>query len=134
MKNKKGFTLIELLAVIVILGVIMTIATTSVLKNIKQSKIKARYIAAKDITEIASAYLATTNIDCVSVKELIDNDFLNNDVTNPNDENAKNISSTNDVSNQYVCKSYSSKEQQDYVLKNKVYHFNGYCYSVNGTC
>ena len=33
-KNKNGFTLIELLAVIVILGVIMVIATTNVIKSI----------------------------------------------------------------------------------------------------
>ena len=32
-KNKKGFTLIELLAVIVVLGVIMSIAGTAVLKQ-----------------------------------------------------------------------------------------------------
>ena len=37
-RNKNGFTLIELLAVIVILGIIMVIATTNVLKNINDSK------------------------------------------------------------------------------------------------
>ncbi len=37
-KNKKGFTLIELLAVIVILGIIITIVVTNVTKYIKQSK------------------------------------------------------------------------------------------------
>ena len=36
-KNKKGFTLIELLAVIVVLGVIMSIAGTAVLAE-KESK------------------------------------------------------------------------------------------------
>ena len=56
MRDKKGFTLVELLAVIVILGIIMVIATTSVIKNIKESKIKAKYMAAKDIVDIAEAY------------------------------------------------------------------------------
>ena len=37
-KNKKGFTLIELLAVIVILGIIITIVVTNVVKYIKQAK------------------------------------------------------------------------------------------------
>ena len=134
MKNNKGFTLIELLAVIVILGVIMTIATTSVLRNIKQSKIKARYIAAKDITEIASAYLATNNKNCVKVSDLIDEHYLNDDVTNPADENAKNKSTTDDMSSQYVCKSPEAKEQSSYDLNGNVYTFNGYCYSIDGEC
>ena len=34
-KNKKGFTLVELLAVIVILGIILTIAGTNVVKSIR---------------------------------------------------------------------------------------------------
>lgn len=40
-KNKKGFTLIELLAVIVILGIVITITTTSVVKTVNTIKIKA---------------------------------------------------------------------------------------------
>lgn len=38
--DKKGFTLIELLAVIVVLGVIMTIAGTAVLKQKKKANIE----------------------------------------------------------------------------------------------
>ena len=37
-KNKKGFTLIELLAVIVILGIIITIVVSNVVKYIKQAR------------------------------------------------------------------------------------------------
>ena len=37
-KNKKGFTLIELLAVIVILGIILTIVVSNVVKYIKQAR------------------------------------------------------------------------------------------------
>lgn len=38
MKNKKGFTLVELLAVIVILGVIMTIAIPNVVSTLEKNK------------------------------------------------------------------------------------------------
>ena len=134
MKNKKGFTLIELLAVIVILGIIMTIATTNVLKSIKQTKIRTRYIAAKDITKIAEAYLETKNKVCVKVSDLILEGYLNTDVTNPANEDAKNISDNLDMSNQFVCKSSSYKEQSSYDLNNNVYAFDGYCYSTNGIC
>lgn len=41
MNNKRGFTLVELLAVIVILGIILIIATMSVNKVIKSSRMKA---------------------------------------------------------------------------------------------
>ena len=129
MKNKKGFTLIELLAVIVILGIIMTIATTNVLKSIKQSKIKARYIAAKDITEIASAYLATNDENCVSVSYLIKKGYLNDDVTNP--KSGENIKSPDELSSQQVCNNTSSQEQSNYEINGVKYYFNGFVYYVD---
>lgn len=91
MKNKKGFTLIELLAVIVILGIILTIAGTSVYNAIKTSKENAKFAAAKEIVEIADAYLAEnpyeddglTKKTIVTVKELCDEGYLEEDATNP---------------------------------------------------
>ena len=52
-RKNKGFTLVELLAVIVILGIVLTIATTSILKSKKDTIQKTKYIAAKEIGEIA---------------------------------------------------------------------------------
>ena len=67
MKNK-GFTLIELLAVIVLLSIIMVIVTTNVIKNVSDSKEKAKYIAAKEIVEISEAYFAiNSNVTSVTV-------------------------------------------------------------------
>ena len=52
-KNKKGFTLIELLAVIVILGIILTIVVSNVVKYIKQARtgsyVDAYQIMIKDL-------------------------------------------------------------------------------------
>ena len=38
--NKKGFSLVELLAVLIVLGIIMTIVTTTILKEVNSSKEK----------------------------------------------------------------------------------------------
>lgn len=132
MKNKKGFTLIELLAVIVILGVILVIATTSVIKNINDSRKKAKYTAAREIVDIASAYMVAekdrVNNNCVLVSDMINDDYLEDDVTNP--LTGENISSLDDVSGQRVCKE-ESQAQDDYELQEDSYYsFDGYKYYV----
>lgn len=55
MKNKKGFTLIELLAVIVVLGIIMLIAVTSVSGVLEKSR-KDAFVAT------ARAYIAAVRM------------------------------------------------------------------------
>ena len=146
MKNK-GFTLVELLAVIVILGIIMVIASSSVSKTLEESKKRARFIAAKEITEIAAAYIETETVGvsiaagekCVNVSELVDNYYLENDVTNPQDEKAKNITASSDFGDQRVCTLASSVVQDKEDPRSDVtdpetgayvngYKFDGYVY------
>lgn len=130
MKDKKGFTLIELLAVIVLLAIILTIASTLVIKNINDSKDKAKYIAAKDIVTIAEAYMLAEpeTKNCVSVKEdLIKNGYLNEDVTNPRTGENGNIDD-----NQKVCKDETAVSQKGYELQDdNKYIFDGYYYDLN---
>ena len=130
MKNKKGFTLIELLAVIVILGVILVIATTNVIKSISTSREKAKYTAAKEIGNIAEAYMATetdgvfkiNNEKCVDINTLIEKEYLEKDVTNPTTgENGGNFEG------QMVCTS-SKKSQDGYEPSDGSYKFDGYEY------
>lgn len=131
-RNKNGFTLIELLAVIVILGIIMVIATTNVLKNINDSKEKSKYTAAKEIVEISEAYFAiNSNVTSVTAYDL--KDYLESDATNP--KTGENDLLTNGK-NQRVCKgSYSAGAQDKYSNNNeKGYYFDGYFYSLDGTC
>ena len=125
-RNNKGFTLIELLAVIVVLSIILTIATTAVLKTIKDSKEKAKYIAAKEIANIAEAYFATHSTDEVKVKDLC-NEYMENNATNP--ATGENIESCEDFGNQTIKKD-AVNEQSDYKLKDGEYSFDGYVYSV----
>ena len=129
MKNKKGFTLIELLAVIVILGIILVIATTNVIKSISTSREKAKYTAAKEIGSIAEAYIATEGVKendeenkCVDIKTLIEKGYLEKDVTNPlTGENGGNFEG------QMVCIS-SKKSQDGYEPSDGSYNFDGYEY------
>lgn len=131
-RNKNGFTLIELLAVIVILGIIMVIATTNVLKNINDSKEKAKYMVAKEIVENAEAYFAiNSNATYVTINDL--NDYLESDATNP--KTGDNDLLTNGTS-QKICKgSYSSESQTKYSNNGgNGYYFDGYFYSLDGNC
>ncbi len=57
-KNNKGFTLVELLAVIVILGLLMTIGIVSVTQYIEDSRLKSYVSIAKEYISIASTELA----------------------------------------------------------------------------
>ena len=55
--NKKGFTLVELLVVIVILGVIMSIAIPSITSSIERSKDKQRTQIIKLIESAGELYV-----------------------------------------------------------------------------
>lgn len=146
MKNKKGFTLVELLAVIVILGIIMTIATTSVIKSINDSKEKAKYIAAKEIVEIAEAYFAAnSSATSVTISDLR-SDYLESDATNP--RTGENDWSSDNDSDQIVCRDITQKDvdsgyadairtyskQSDYKNNYNGYEFDGYWYGTDGHC
>lgn len=54
--NKRGFTLIELLAVIVILGVLLTLSTMGVMSIIKSSKTDVGKFTIKQIEDAAKTY------------------------------------------------------------------------------
>ena len=122
-RNKNGFTLIELLAVIVILGIIMTIATTNVIKSINNSREKSKEIAKKEIISYAEAYFATnnSNTDCVSVEKLYDLGYLTGDVTNP--ETGKNITNKSELRNQKICKTSVSNNPNTNTTEINVYKY-----------
>lgn len=83
MKKSKGFTLIELLAVIVIVGILITLVSIGVARYVKTSKEKVKVQAAEEIIEIAKAYMATNNVTKVKVGDLILEGYLAKDATNP---------------------------------------------------
>ena len=83
MKKSKGFTLIELLAVIVIVGILITLVSIGVTKYVKTSKEKVKVQAAEEIIEIAKAYMATNNVYAVKIETLMAEDYLEDDATNP---------------------------------------------------
>lgn len=82
--NNKGFTLIELLAVVLILGIILTITTFSVNTTIKNSETKISEIQIEEIEKAAEIYYLKEGINnsndeiehCVNLSYLIDYGFL----------------------------------------------------------
>ena len=83
-KNIKGFTLVELLAVIVILGLIMTIAGTSLIgtrKKANQSEVESIYNTIKKIGP--DVYLSNNDDGCYSATWLKANGYLKSEVSNP---------------------------------------------------
>ena len=85
--KKNGFTLVELLAVIVVLGIVMVLATTTVLPLMEESRVKAFRTEATAVIETASTVkdlhtlnqvtipstsCATSTKICFTVDDLID--------------------------------------------------------------
>ena len=56
MNNKKGFTLAELLAIIVILGIVITIASTNISGRVAKSRKKSELVAAKNFITAINDY------------------------------------------------------------------------------
>ena len=92
--NKKGFTLVELLAVILLLGIIVSISIFTITSSIKKAREKSYQVTIKNIESQASNYLAenagrlffVSNDDgkefqCVTVQNLIDFGYLKDTVT-----------------------------------------------------
>lgn len=86
MKNKKGFTLIELLAVIVILGILLSISITAVNKIKKKQNVSNKVNVISDIFSEAKKYVSENpnviTIDGrndhfeISMKDLIEKKYL----------------------------------------------------------
>lgn len=85
MKSKRGFTLVELLAVIVILGILLSISTVAVNNIRKQQDEKNLENQISSVLTGAKSYVAdnpsviydlTTGVKSVNVQKLIDGDYV----------------------------------------------------------
>ncbi len=117
-KNKKGFTLIELLAVIVVLGVIMSIAGSAVLKQKKkanQGEIDSLYNTIKGFG--ADVYLSEKKGSaCYSDTWLKEKGYLKSEVVSPSNKEKCDAyliidkSDTNDMFKAYIkCSGLDAK-------------------------
>lgn len=110
---RKGFTLIELMAVIVIISLVCLLTFPNIVNQIKKSKDANKDNVEKVVISAAKKYV-NDNIDkynsegdyCISIKELIDDDYLKEDVVNDED---------NDITDYSVSLILSDK--YDYELK-----------------
>ena len=92
--NQKGFTLIELLATIVVLSIVVSLTIYTALNIIGNAKDKSYKVTIINIESNASNYLLenkdklnfvssseTTEYQCITVKNLIDYGYLNDNIT-----------------------------------------------------
>ena len=92
--NQKGFTLIELLATIVVLSIVVSLTIYTALNIIGNAKDKSYKVTISNIESNASNYLLenkdklnfvssseTTEYQCITVKNLIDYGYLNDNIT-----------------------------------------------------
>lgn len=92
MKKNKGFTLIELLAVIVILGILLSISIVAVNNIRKKQDEKNYYNVLSSIFTGAKNYCS--DHDCntsVEVSKLLENEYVDFDTTRYNDLYSKNV-------------------------------------------
>lgn len=131
MNKNRGFTLIELLAVIVLLSVLAVGATSIIVKSMKNSKEKAKFIAAQDIVELASAYMEANSKSSVSIEDLIGARYLDPDLINPR-TNDLNWGTDEQKYTKIIIDTNSSKQGNYKIQKtddgNKIYEFDGYYY------
>ena len=82
--KKNGFTLTEILAVVIILSLLMLIIAPNLLNNIKNKQNKITEAQKQMIEEAANlyaeSYFSEDDNVCITVGDLIDYGFLNNDV------------------------------------------------------
>ena len=88
----KGFTLAELMGVIVILAILSIIVTTAIDRNITESRASTCQTQEKNIIEATKMYVtddasrlptSAGNNTKITIKELIDEGYLDEDMENP---------------------------------------------------
>ena len=91
--NKKGFTLVELLITIVILILVMSVTIYTAIRLINNSKEKSYEVTINNVIANANNYVTERNLffvskdekteyQCITVENLIDAGYLNNNIVN----------------------------------------------------
>lgn len=125
--NKKGFTLIELLVVITLLSLVMAISIYFISSTLKKAKEKTYLTTINEVEKAAGNYLLensdsiffvtgnNTDIQyqCITVGELVEYGFLNEDVTDSKITDEKTLKKEDYI---YIERNPSSKTVEKNVL------------------
>ena len=139
---KKGFPLIELLGIIVILGLIVAFTVPSLI-NLKKNEEQKEYDNfLKNVSLAAETFYQTNTKMCdfdnytycyINVSDLIENDYLRNDLINPKNKNV--ISHLDTVileKNEDNTIKYYYSSMNEYVQNNLLVHYDAIRNTNNG--
>lgn len=139
---KKGFTLIELLGIIVILGLIVAFTVPSLINLKKNEEHKEYDNFLKNVSLAAETFYQTNTKMCdfdnytycyINVSDLIENDYLRNDLINPKNKNV--ISHLDTVileKNEDNTIKYYYSSMNEYVQNNLLVHYDAIRNTNNG--
>ena len=129
MKNRKGFTLVELLAVIVIMGVLITIAIPSSLTISKKIKNNMWQSKLNNIVVAAELWVDDNQKDCKTIENKKVSDLVNSGYLKADDNTGKVVNTSNneditdsklvdlDIYSSEVCKTIYKKAYNNYINK-----------------
>ena len=106
--NKKGFTLVELLAILVVLGIIITVAMPALVESNRIAKINEKKDFEEAINTACESYKAVNSGEAsVTIQALAQQGYLKKTTTAPNGTKVEDMNTSISITNEGCNYTYS---------------------------